>query len=601
MTQPPQPPNEPPKGGFGAPQDPPPGGFGAPTPPPPGGYGAPTPPPPPGTPPPAQPGYGYPQAPGQAPNQAPGKAGTPPPAAPGTPPPGQPGGYGYPGQQPQYGAYQQQPYGTPPPPPGGPGGPGGKQPNSQLMIIVAAVVAVALIVGGGIWFAKSSGDDGKKDESKSSGGATGGEKGGEGPAGTGGAEKVPSDTSAKIIYQAQGPKVGADKTLSVKGSWLTDEVYAKSGESKIVGYDVASGKPKWTLPLSGPTCAGSRQVSGDGLAAVVFEAAGKKDYNGCSEVAVFDLKSGEKLWQKNISDGSSKADFQEVVISQGTVAAGGGTDGGAAWDLKSGEKRWAPEPNDTCKDAGYAGGEQMVAVRECGSYSDPRVEVQLIDPASGTPKWTYKLPDGIDNAKVMSTKPVVFGVDSGGITASGVTDIFALDDGGKLRGKAVLEDGKYQLDCEVNLVQDCVGVAVGGNRVYVPTADHQGSSAAGTTNEVVAFDLDSGKQVGSKIDAGDRYKILPLRMDGSNLLAYKEPPYDKGGQVVTIDPKSGKQTVLLENPSEREIRDVETQYSLPDGAEMLYGNGRLFLADELMSKPSDLDTTNNLFVAFGTS
>lgn len=584
MTQPPQPPNEPPQGGFGAPQSPPPGGgFGAPPPAP----GAPPPAQPPGPPP--GPGYGYPQAPG-----------TPPPA-PGMPPPGPPGGYGYPapGQQLPYG-YPQYPR-QPMQPMGAPGGGGGKKVNSQLVIIVAAVVAVALIVGGGVWFAASSGDEDPKSEAESSSGGTGGKGGGNGPAGGGGVEKVPSDTGAQVRFQLPVPKVGAGETLSVKGSWLTDDAYVKSGDSKIVGYGPADGKELWTLPLSGPTCAGSRQVSDDGLAAVVFEAAGEKEYNGCSEIAVFDTKTGDKVWQKNVKDGNEKADFQEVVISGTTVAVGGGTDGGAAFELRSGEPRWAPKPGDTCKDGGYAGGEQLIVVRECGSYDNPRVEVQLIDPVSGSPKWTYKLPSGIDNAKVMSTKPVVFGVDSGGITASGVTDIFAMDDAGKLRSKSVLKDGGYELDCDVNMVQECSGVVVGNDRVYVPTKPRRGSGEYGMTNEIVAFDLATGKTTGPKADAGERYEILPLRMDGTNILAYKIPPYDKGGQVVTIDPETMKQTVLLENPAREDIRDAETQFSLPDGAEMLYGKGGLYISDKLMSKPSAADTSKrNLAVVFGT-
>ncbi|MFM9371661.1 PQQ-binding-like beta-propeller repeat protein [Streptomyces sp. Da 82-17] len=608
--QPPQPPNQPPQGGFGAPQDPPKDGFGkqqspppaspppagpppagAPqSPPPAGGFGAP-PPPAPGTPPPA---YGYPQGPGTPPPPPQGQPGAP--GAPGQQGYGYPGAPGAPGQQPPYG-YQQFPQQPQPvtQPMGGPGGPGGKKINAQLAIIVAAVVAVALIVGGGFWYASSSGDE-PKEEAK-----TGETKGGEsGPSG-GGDEKVPSDPAAQVRFQLPAPKVPADTTLSVKGSWLTDDVYAKSGPSKIVGYGPEDGKELWTLPLSGPTCAGSRQVSDDGLAAVVFEAAGKKEYNGCSQIAVFDTKTGDKLWQKSVSDGGDKADFQEIVISGQTVAVGGGTDGGAAFDLKSGKPRWTPKPSDTCKDAGYAGGEQLVAVRECGSYDNPRVEVQLIDPESGTPKWTYKLPAGIDNAKVMSTKPVVFGVDSGDITATGVTDIFALDEAGKLRSKAALGEREYQFDCDVNMVQECSGVAVGNDRVYVPTAQHQGSGDYGMTNEIVAFDLATGETVGPKADAGERYQMLPLRMDGNNILAYKVPPYDKGGQVVTIDPKTMKQTVLLENPAQEDIRDAETQYSLPDGAEMLYGDGGLFISDKLMSKPSAADTRKrHLAVVFGT-
>ena len=52
--------------------------------------------------------------------------------------------------------------------------------------------------------------------------------------------------------------------------------------------------------------------------------------------------------------------------------------------------------------------------------------------------------------------------------------------------------------------------------------------------------------------------MYPLRMDGTNVIAYKDAPYDKGSQIVTIDGGSLKSTLLLENPSDRSVRDAVT-------------------------------------------
>lgn len=618
MTQPPpppnQPPNDPPQGGFGAPQDPPPQqpGFGAPqgppqTPPPaspPGlgkdsGYGYPQAPPPaqppqaPPAPPAGQPDYGYPQAP------PPGAPGQQPYGYPQTPPGGPAqGGYGYPGQQqPQYGGYQQ----PPTMPMGAQGaGAGGRKMNTQMTIIVAAVVAIALIVGGGVWYASSSGDT----QAGSSSGGTGEGKGGggEAPAGSGGDEKVPSDPGSKVLFQVPSPEIKGDDSFSVKGAFLTDKIFAKPGINEIVGYDVNSGEEVWTLPLDGSHCASSPEIGKGNIGAVVMQEkkVTKEDkYHPCSKVAAIDLDTGDRLWTEQVGNTGQEASFDEVSISGNTVAAGAGTDGGAAFDLKSGDVLWEPQPTDSCEDAGYAGGKALVAVRKCGNYDDPKLEVQLLDPTSGKPEWSYPLADGIDNAKVISTDPVVFGTDTKEITSSGATDVFALDAQGKLRSRIPLEDGKYSHDCDVNKVHSCQQIVVGNDKVYVPTEQHDaGGSESGRVNEIVSFSLKTGKSGGDRADSGVNSNLYPLRMDGKNVLAYKSGPYDKGGQIVTLDQATMKETVLLENPATESVRRVERNF-LPEFGEVLYSEGRLVMSALYARKPSSADEKEYLAIAFG--
>ncbi|MFI6050906.1 PQQ-binding-like beta-propeller repeat protein [Streptomyces violascens] len=620
MSQPPQPPQQPPQPedapkGFGAPQQPPAPGFGAPQQPAAPGFGAPTPPPPagpPSTPPPATPpGYGYPQTPGTPPPAAPPAYGYPQ-----TPPQQQPG-YGYPGQpqqpgQPGYGYPTPQPatqpmqpqYGTPGAPvPGGQGG--GKKPNTQMVIIIAAVVAVALIVGGGIWYVGK--DDGKSDAKQ---GDTGGAKGDGGTAtGGGGKEKAPANTGAKVLFQTPQPKV-TDLT-SVHGSWLTDKVYVKSGVKEIVGYDPAKGTQLWKLPLTGNVCESTTHVSADGKTAFAFESleAGAK-IASCTEVAGLDLNTGKLLWQADIkgANGDRKTRFDEVTLGAGTVAAGG-LDGGAAWDLNTGKELWKPTTTaDQCKDVGYGGGDALVAVRKCGDYDKPTINVQTLDPKTGQPISTYKMLPGIQYAHIVSTSPLVLAADVGDSAGdgSGISDFFSVDaKTGKLLARIPAPGDKYAADCDGTSVEKCTMVAAGNGRLYVPTEQHAnagGSDSIGRTNEIVAFDLATGQPVPGRADAGDGYTLYPMRMDGNNVIAYKDAPYDKGTQVVSIDGGSLKSTLLLENPADRAVRDAITSFS-PKYSEMLYGSGRLYLGAVLLSKPysaSDADK-KFLFMATGTS
>ncbi|MGW2590011.1 outer membrane protein assembly factor BamB family protein [Streptomyces sp. NPDC001515] len=652
MTQPPQPPpNEPSQGGFGAPQDPPPGGFGAPQDPPAGGFGAPTPPPAdpfgkqPATPPPAgppqpqQPGYGTP------PPTAPGGYGTPPPPTVpggyGTPPPTVPGGYGAPQQQPGYGYPQQQPgsgygypqqgqapqpgYGFPPsqPQPGygypttpmqqpqQPGSGGPKKFSTQAQIIVAAAVAVALIVGGGIWFASSGGDDDKKDEATTSAGATGGENkgGGSGGIGGGGKEKAPANTKSSVAFQLPQPKV-TDVT-TVDGSWVTDKAYVKTGVNEVVGYDLAKGTKLWSIPLEGQLCAASRHMSKDFKTAIAFEEGKRtaaKKYQSCTRIGAIDLTTGKLMWSKSVTSsntGDRPVRFDEVTLSGSTVAAGG-TDGGAAFDLATGAERWKPKVStDGCYDKGYGGGEALAVVRKCGTYDDPQLVIQALNPTTGAPLSSYKMPPGVEYASIVSTKPLVVAADVGDTAGdgSGISDFFSIDAStGKLLTRIAADGEKYAARCGSTDVETCQQLAVGNNRLYLPTEEHEGTGEYGNTNEIVSFDLTTGKPTSDRADAGERYTMFPLRMDGGNIIAYKVPPYDKGGQVVSIDGATFKQTVLMENPSDEATRDAETSFST-DYAEYRYTNGRLYISETMISKPreSSLGDKEYLVVAFGTS
>ncbi|MFK4147950.1 PQQ-binding-like beta-propeller repeat protein [Streptomyces sp. NPDC004065] len=660
MTQPPPPPpNQPPQqGGFGPPQDQPaqpapPAAQPAPPaqdqpaasgpdltkpaqPPAPAQPQAQPPAPAPAQPPaPAPaPGYGYPQAP------QPQQPAQPPQGAPGAQPPQPPAGYGYPAPQPNPYAqpYGQQPgpYGSQQPGYGYPGQPGqgypgypghpGQQPtmplhpqagapggragkvNAQLVIIVSAVVAIALIIGGGVWYAKSSGDGGKKDTAHSSGG-TGGENGKDGKGGTGGTssggkEKVPSDPAAKVLFQVPMPAV--KDTVSTSGSWLTDKVYAKTGVAEIVGYDPARGTKLWTVKLPGPVCQASRHTTADGRTAIVHEPAmptKDKPSHGCSQVAAIDLNDGRKLWTKTVKSGDQLVGLDNVTISANTVAVGS-TSGGAAFDVASGKPLWAPKPSDTCYDAGYGGGAKLVALRKCGQYGQRQLHVQTIDPKSGKVISDYKMSSGIEYAAIVSTDPLVVAADVGDTAGdgSGISDFFSVDNRtGKLRAHISAPGDKYAARCDgISRIEFCANLAVGGDRLYVPTEEHDGTGEYSQTNEIVAFDLASGRQTGQRADAGDGYQIYPLRTDGANVIAYKRPPYDKGGQVVSIDGGTFKQTTLLENPATEAVRDAETAMS-PDYAEIRYAQGRLYMSTVFAHKSTSSFGKEYLALAFGTS
>ncbi|WP_411077917.1 PQQ-binding-like beta-propeller repeat protein [Streptomyces sp. cmx-10-25] len=600
MTQPPPPPpNRPPdpQGGFGAPTPPPqdPGpGYGHPQQPGPG-YGYPQQPP-------ADQGYGYPQQ--QPADQGYGQPQQPPYGYPGQPQPPQPDqGYGYPAQQPQapygYPTQPQQPQygGYPQPAPPAPGG--GKKLSAQLQIVIAAAVAIALIVGFGIWYANSGGSeeakepDGTTQGSAAGGGGDTGGKGGGG--GGGGKEKAPADTGAKVAYKVAQPKV--PDVTDVSGSWITDKAFVKPGVNSLVAYDLDKGGVLWTLPLTGQMCGASRHVSADNKVPILFEAAKRvapRYFQQCTQVGVVDLNTGKLVWSESVSAGDDKARFSEVTLSGATVAAGG-TDGGAAFDLASGNARWKPKAeDDRCYDLGYGGGEGLVAVRKCGTYDAPSVLIQNLDPVSGKPLSQFKMPAGVKYASIVSTRPLVVAADVGETAGdgSGISDFFSIDEKtGKLKAKITADAEQYAARCRATQVESCEQALVGNGKLYVPTEEHEGSSGeyGDETNEIIAFDLATGRTAPEKADAGDKYTYVPMRMDGANLIAYKEAPYDKGGRIVSVDGATMKETLLLENPADRSTGNPERSFSLT-GAELRYRDGRFFISDRLVSKARESDT-----------
>ncbi|MDN3260108.1 PQQ-binding-like beta-propeller repeat protein [Streptomyces sp. CSDS2] len=590
MTQPPPPPpHQPPQPGNGHPPQPPQPGYGYPPPPPGPGYG------PPG----AQPGP-YAQ---QPPAQPPAYGGPPPPA-----------GYApqphNPYAQPVQGAQGMQPgYGYPGPgqPPTAPMTPrpvpGGGRRNTTLFIVVAAVAAIALIIGGGIWYAGSAGDDGPSHDPVSSAGQTGSGSGGSvSGGGGGGKEKVPADPAAKVLFKVELPTT--DDTVVTSGSWLTDTVYAKSGIAEITGYDPVRGSRLWTVKLPGPLCAASDHVNEDGRTAVTFQPKmpPKDSSAGCSQVAAIDLAAGKRLWTKTINSGDYPVTFENVTVAQHTVAVGS-SDGGAAFDIDSGKVLWQPKAGDSCSDDGYGGGARLVAVRKCGPYDSRKLHIQNIEPKTGKVISEYEMPDGVEYASVVSTDPLVVAADVGDTAGdgSGVSDYFSIDDKtGGLLARIAAPGDTYGGRCDgITRVEGCNQVVAGGGRLYLMTEPHDGRAEHSRTNEIVAFDLRTGKPTGQRAEAGDGYTLSPLRMDGGNLLAYNAAPYDKGGQVVSIDGGTFKVTKLLENPAERSVHTAERNLQ-PEYAEVLFGKGRLYMSAQYAHKRDRTYDEEYLVMAFGT-
>lgn len=579
MSQPPPPPG-PPSGGFGPPpaedpQQPAGPGYGYPQTPPPapgGGFGAPPEPQQPAQ----QPQYGYPPA---QPPQSPAPAPQP---------------YGPPVQQ-----SQEQHHSFPQPAPAHSGGypqaqvPGlPSAPAAQKLVpvwaVISAVLAILVVAGGTGWFLTR--DDG---DTQAGGGGGGG----------GGAKKAvseskPASPEGELLFGVEYPQVEEGATWPASGQWATEKIYAKGELNAVKGYDTQTGKEKWELPTEGLVCGASRAVTDDGKAAMLVQDGEVTDpddsYAPCSEVVLFDVNSGEELWRQHVASADENVKFDHVTIAGDTVIASG-LSGSAAFPLAGGDPVWQTKPTTECKDHDYASdGENLLGLVFCGSL-DEDMKVQKVDPASGGIYWSYDVPDGVQSVQVLSVEPPVITIGAGKTTE---TDIFALDEG-KLRSKISLgtesEGPRYKPGCDYSGgAESCTTVAVDGDTMYLPSRAHQGKSDYGDTNEIVAFDLDSGKPT-KKYDAGEKRTMVPLRVEDGKVIAYRRGTYDTGGEILSIDPRSAKEEIWLELPND--TAEAESTLTYSDSVPYIFEHGRFYLAQDIIS---DRDDVEYFALAFGS-
>ncbi|MBD0420577.1 PQQ-binding-like beta-propeller repeat protein [Streptomyces sp. TRM S81-3] len=581
-----QPPNQPPQpGGFGAPQDPPPGGgFGAPqTPPPPQG--------PPQTPPSGapQPGYGYPQQP-PGPYAQPGPYNSGPYAQPQQPGPyGQQPGYGYP--QPQFPGGP----GTPPP-----GGSGSRNPfKGKPALAVGAAVAALLVIGGSVW-AVTGGDDGKNkkpvagksDDAKPSvSGAPVNPGDGSGDGG-----EDPDDLNegrqageSKVLWYKEAPDApgsGAD----APGMWITGKTAVKAAYKQLFAYGVADGKPAWD-PIAFPQkiCAVTPEKTADDKIVVAYMS-GFSDRAECNQLQEIDLDTGAKGWTQKVEDGELFDSTLSIELTvSGTTLMVGRSQSGTAYDVTSGKKLYDKKRyGDACFPAGFAGGKGLLQVASCGAGgNNEHDEVQGLDPRTGKVLWTQKFDKGWRVARTYSVDPVVVYSTNEDKKAWNISTFTA---GGKFRSQVAFDED-FAPECGWAILerdlQGCSGVAVAGDTLYLPTEATTGA------NEIVAVNLANGKEKW-RVKSPAAESMMPMKVEGDQLIAYVQPSYDAGGQVVSIPTggSSHRPAKLLQNP--QGAADIENGFY---SKAIDWVDGRFYISTTRLT--GNDDTKEKLMLAYG--
>ncbi|MEU0334185.1 PQQ-binding-like beta-propeller repeat protein [Streptomyces sp. NPDC006193] len=561
-------------GGFGAPQTPPaPAGFGAPPASPAQGFGAPQ--PPAGPPPQPQPGYGYPQ---------PG------------PYAGAPGPYGYPQPPQQPGPYGPQPgYGHPQPPyPGVPGAaPGGS--GKKTALIAGAAVAALLVIGGTVYAVTGdSGEGAKKPVAAPS------DTPGRSASGTPSAPAAGDDPEhlnegrrsgeGRVLWYKPAPDAPASGA-DAPGMWITGDTAVKAAYKQVFAFDAGDGKTAWG-PVAFPQkiCAVTPQKSADDKIVVAYMS-GASERAKCNRLQQLDLATGEKGWSAEVADGGlfDSALSVELTVSGDTLMVGR-SQSGTAYDIGSGRKLYDKKKyGAACFPAAFAGGTgRLIQVASCGAGTGTaHDEIQELDPATGRVRWTQPVKKGWEVSRTYSVDPLVVYLTNREKKAWNIST-FTAD--GKFRSEVEVDE-KFAPRCGWAILerdlQGCRGVAVDADTLYLPT------DSTLSANEIVAIGLADGKEKWRAKSPADK-PMSPVKVEDGKLVAYVQPSYDAGGQVVSI-PVTGSShrvTRLLQNPQ----RAAGAENAFYDGV-VDWSGGRFFLSAGRLSGRDD--AKEKLIMAFG--
>jgi outer membrane protein assembly factor BamB len=441
-------------------------------------------------------------------------------------PPYQQPQYGYPAPpQPQQPAAPQPSYYLPPPSPRGGG-------NGKLIgVVVASAVSLVAVVGGVLVAAS--------DEEPGQGGHRVGPISASGPRAPGG-----SAIRAKSLWTATtGRPPGAESRAVVPDAWFTGNAIVKTMPDSVTSYDIDSGDENWSIPLSGASCPASRESSDD---RIVVQYGAK-----CARAMAIDIVKGTKLWDKKlpVEEGRTNFAFSQIAVSGDTAALSWMGGGSAGYEISTGKLLWTPKAGASCRDVGYKGGAKLVAIVQCGIYSDPAFYVQGIS-ATGVKQWSWEVPAGNEVSSVVSSDPVVVGLVAGSSTS--LTDLVHLEDG-TLKSRISLGNGgldaRYLIDCHVLGEGRCQDYAVDSDTIYLPTRTHSVTgSSYNRTNEIAAFDLATGKAKWLARPDLER-EVTVVGIESGKVIGYQEPTYNQPGRLIAVDTATHQVTPYMELPS----------------------------------------------------
>jgi outer membrane protein assembly factor BamB len=482
----------------------------------------------------------------------------------------------------------------PPPGPGGvaPGGPyqsgpGHRKPKKKVGLVVLAlvlpVVLIAAIAGGMYYFQL-------------------------GPFGS----KISADRKLQYVLQERlpasyKPKEGSDL---LAGRWWTDKYLVRAMPDQIVGYDLAAGKPAYTVDTpDNHVCKASGQQSSNGYIAVLR---GTRS-DGCRQVTVVDIANGKVVWSKNLRPvGAPRPDVTgtqyfprydqqpEILGDRLYIPTDKGTH-----VLKVSDGSTLETPPKSKEGVCFTThvdviGETGLAYRNCSPHGGDKDRHLTAFNAVGKTLWTWKLPVSGRHSSlltgVLSTDPLLvraFG--------QGQSQILRVDP--KTGKHNVVVDltnrtprGPAPSDpCDIaggDGLHDCSRQAVSNGVLYLRFGQGQGT---GLRRGIAAYDVQSGNQLWMREWGEGHHVTAPLGLDGNGApIVYLIPKEKDPGALVRVDPRTGAMTAIATLPpaSKSATRSGSSLIESPDQGAVAWRNDYLaFLKVHITSRDAGYAAT----------
>lgn len=459
---------------------------------------------------------------------------------------------------PQYsgGPYEPPQGGYPPPGPAQPGPmwqqpptpPGSPLPDGRRArrIAVTAIVAVVVVAAAGAVFFWTRGGGGDSVEPDT-------------PAGKDYQAGVNELGAAEVVWQTeQGP---APEAVGADDYWLTEEHLVRRLPGRVVAYELKTGKEAWEFPVgkvSDGRCPSSVEHSNLRVALLVSTGSGASQ--ACEKLTVLDIGTGKEAFTTDLPPvGAHKVVIDvPVVFGENVVIANEG--GTRVLDINNGAVRSMPDPNSACKAQKVAlVGDLLLSNTYCDNGEETSMRLRSYD-ANLQPVWEWETPAGADGEQlpvlgVLSLDPLVVEVGHSGSD----TQLMRVD---PKSGETVQISeytggvrGKYMSACDDWSMGVCEMAKVVDNKVILMTTPvhvdprspdaSPGAQNSENRNELVAFDLNTGKEAWRTGLVGGRSLALVPTADGSVAAYQPRNPNGTKGILFSVDPGTGKLAPLL--------------------------------------------------------
>ncbi|MEV6954801.1 PQQ-binding-like beta-propeller repeat protein [Streptomyces sp. NPDC051183] len=513
-----------------------------------------------------------------------------PPAPAGFGPPPGPGGYGTFGPPPQPWQVAPDTPATVPVPAAAPARTGGRFTDRPGSVVLAVLVAVLLAIGAGVYVTvrtdrgTPAAQDGKNPAAPS--GSPSVDQGdGKGP-GVGRDTYDPNGDikpgEARVWLRDNQTEVAGAGTNQF-GPWRVGEVVVKAMFKEVTAYAVADGQEKWKVALPTPLCGVPPAPSANGkLVVAVHESDSLTSH--CTDLQQIDLTTGKAGWKTAVPQ-ETKFDSTgpfTLAISGDTVAVARSTSM-SGFSVTDGRKLFGTSNENGCYPSEFAGGSRLLLKRSCAGAE--QVMLQEVDPVTAAPKWSHTYDKGWKLGRVLSMDPLVVAAYHSERKVWSIT-AFAAD--GKIRSQsepAFGVPGRCNGWGSADGLQECLASTADADTLYV-AGGKPGKELgidADAANQVVAVDLNTGKEKWRTAEQSKGRSVWPLAVEGGRVVVYVSPGKVEAASVVSLAPADGSAQPLLRTPAAAAGAEGVFYNS---GLQLAWAGGRMFLLNGRAYSPA---------------